>query len=76
MSKFKFLKRKRPIRKISQCYNCGIEITTTLLKRCPSCKIILDPNNYINWRKSFYGFLCFLCLIPILITILFIIAHF
>jgi len=55
---------------ISLCYYCGIEIKYATLKRCPNCKMILDPNNYLNWRNSFYVFLCLLCLIPILIAIL------
>ena len=57
------------------CEYCGIEIKTGVLKRCPNCKMILDPNNYIDWRYSFYGFLCLLCLIPLLITVLFIISQ-
>ena len=30
--------------KLSLCYNCGIEIKYIGLKRCPNCKVILDPN--------------------------------
>jgi len=56
--------------KLSLCYNCGIELKYIGLKRCPNCKVILDPNNYINWRNSFYAFLCLLCLVPVLIAIL------
>ncbi|MFW9898169.1 MAG: hypothetical protein ACFFDO_02790 [Candidatus Thorarchaeota archaeon] len=56
--------------KVSLCYYCGIEIKSIALKRCPNCKVILDPNNYINWRNSFFGFLCLLFLIPILIAII------
>ena len=75
MSKIKILRKKKAVSKTSHCYNCGIEIATGILKRCPNCKMILEPNNYINWRNSFYGFLCVLCLIPLIITILFILSH-
>ena len=75
MSKLKLLRKKTHVSSVSQCYNCGIEIATGVSKRCPNCKMILDPNNYIDWRYSFYGFLCVLCLIPLIITILFIMSH-
>ncbi|MFX1259407.1 MAG: hypothetical protein ACFFAN_16245 [Promethearchaeota archaeon] len=70
MSKFE-LNRKREIDiKSIQCYNCGTEISNKDQKYCLNCYVILDPNKYIKWRNSFYGFLCLICIIPILIAIL------
>ena len=56
--------------KLFLCYNCGIEIVDNSQKYCPNCNVILNPNDYINWRNSWYGFLCLLCLIPLLITLI------
>jgi hypothetical protein len=52
------------------CYNCGVLIEDHKQKYCPNCQIILNPNAYINWKKSWYGFLCCLCVVPLLIAIL------
>lgn len=52
------------------CYNCQTEIIDNTQKCCPNCGVILEPNSYINWKVSFYGFLCLICLSPILITLL------
>ncbi|MFX1395168.1 MAG: hypothetical protein ACFFAH_16615 [Promethearchaeota archaeon] len=70
MSEIESNEKVKTNKNISLCYYCGIEIKYSTLRRCPNCKMILDPNNYINWRNSFYLFLCLLCLIPILIAIL------
>ena len=53
------------------CYNCKTEIIDKSQKCCPNCNIILNPNSYINWRNSWYGFLCILCLTPLIIALLF-----
>ena len=50
------------------CYSCSTEIIDRSQRRCPYCGVILNPNDYINWRISWIGFLCVICLIPILIT--------
>lgn len=69
MSKI-FNKKKININQEFTCYYCGAKIIDVNRKRCPNCYVILDPNNYINWRNSFCGFLCLLCLFPIFIVIL------
>ena len=53
------------------CYSCSTEIIDLTQRRCPNCGVILNPNDYINWRISWLGFLCVMCLIPILITLFF-----
>ena len=75
MSEIETKKQIKTDAKLSLCYNCGIKIKYIGLKRCPNCKVILDPNNYINWRYSFLAFLCLLFLVPILIVILITIFH-
>jgi len=55
---------------INICYNCGVQIVDQKQKYCPNCQVILNPNTYINWKKSWYGFLCCLCVIPVLIAFL------
>jgi len=69
MSKIKSIKKKNNF-DYSKCYNCGIEITDIKQKNCPNCHVILDPNNYIKWARSFYSCLCLILLIPLFITIL------
>lgn len=59
--------------KLFLCYNCGIEIVDLSQKHCPNCNVILNPNSYINWKTSWYGFVFTLCFIPLLIAILFIV---
>jgi len=53
------------------CYNCGIEIIDKTQKFCPNCRVILNPNDYINWRMSWYIFMTLLCFLPIVIGILY-----
>ena len=50
------------------CYSCSTEIIDLSQRRCPNCGVILNPNDYINWRISWIAFLCVICLIPIIIT--------
>ncbi|MFX0072069.1 MAG: hypothetical protein ACFFAO_13355 [Candidatus Hermodarchaeota archaeon] len=52
------------------CYNCEADITNINQLHCPKCGIILKPNDYVKWRNSFLGFLCLLCVVPILIAVL------
>ena len=52
------------------CYNCDTEIIDGTQKRCPNCGVILHPNDYVKWSRSWYGFLCLLCTIPLVIAIL------
>jgi len=56
--------------KLFLCYNCGIEIIDRTQKNCPNCHVILNPNDYINWKISWYGFIFSLWLISFLIVIL------
>ncbi|MFX1365125.1 MAG: hypothetical protein ACFFCE_17855 [Promethearchaeota archaeon] len=52
------------------CYNCGFQVDDQKPKLCPNCQVILNPNTYINWKQSWYGFLCCLCIFPLLIIFL------
>jgi hypothetical protein len=70
VSKIKENNRRKISNEIIICYNCGFKISEEKLKYCPNCSGILDPNAYINWKKSWYGFLCCLCIIPLLIALL------
>ncbi len=69
MSKIEDKNSKKLSNEISVCYNCGIQINDEKQKYCPNCHVILDPNAYINWKKSWYGFLCCLCIIPLIIAL-------
>ena len=66
-------KNREKQNKSSHCYSCGKVINNHYIKRCPKCNTILNPNDYINWKISWYGFLCCLCLIPIIIMLIFIV---
>ena len=68
MSKIKVNNSKNLNNKILICYNCGFRVDDQKLKLCPNCQVILNPNAYINWKKSWYGFLCCLCIIPFFIV--------
>lgn len=61
---------KEIVEKKSICYNCQTEIIDPAQKYCPNCQVILDPNGYIKWKLSFYGFMGFICLSPILFAFL------
>lgn len=52
-----------------KCYNCDEIISNPEQKYCPKCKIILNPND-LKWKYSFIFFLCFLCLTPIIISLM------
>jgi hypothetical protein len=73
MSEIEVKTQKKSNNEIISCYNCGIRITEKNQKKCPNCQLILNPNAYINWKKSWYGFLCCLCIVPFLIALLIII---
>lgn len=49
------------------CYNCDTEIIDSNQQHCPNCGVILYPNDYIKWARSWWGFLCLLILIPLVI---------
>ncbi|MFX1411476.1 MAG: hypothetical protein ACFFA6_14085 [Promethearchaeota archaeon] len=70
MLKIELKNKRKPEDKVILCYNCGMEINDQAQKFCPNCHIILNPNDYIKWKKSWYGFLCCLCLLPLLIVFL------
>ena len=70
MLKIEDINRKKLSNEKNTCYNCGFKINDDKLKICPKCQVFLDPNAYINWKKSWYGFLCCLCIIPLLIALL------
>lgn len=55
----------------NDCYNCGTEIIDKSQRVCPNCGFILNPNDHIEWKKSWLGFLCFLCSIPFFIMLIF-----
>ncbi|MFX0000873.1 MAG: hypothetical protein ACFE9Q_11725 [Candidatus Hodarchaeota archaeon] len=69
MLKIEGKKNKKLSNDLKSCYNCGVKIIDRKQKYCPNCQVILNPNAYINWKKSWYGFLCCLCIIPFLIAL-------
>ncbi len=75
MSKGEFKNSRKLDEKLQTCYNCGNQINNQKKKYCPNCQIILNPNTYINWKKSWYGFLCCLCLTPFLLSLLFLLLN-
>ena len=70
MSKIEVNNSKNAHYEIRICYNCGFQVDDPKQKLCPNCQVILNPNTYINWKKSWYGFLCCLCVFPFLIVFL------
>lgn len=70
MIKIELKNNRKLAKEITLCYNCGIKINDQTKKYCPNCHVILNPNDYIKWKKSWCGFLCCLCLLPFLIAFL------
>ncbi|MHA1804288.1 MAG: hypothetical protein ACTSU4_07085 [Promethearchaeota archaeon] len=63
-------RRKEEERNFFYCYNCDLQIIDSTQQTCPNCQVLLNPNDAMKWRRSFYCFLCTLCVIPILIAVL------
>ncbi|MHA1150013.1 MAG: hypothetical protein ACTSR8_17390 [Promethearchaeota archaeon] len=49
------------------CYNCDTEIIDDSQQRCPNCGVILHPNDYIKWARSWWGCLLLLIVTPLII---------
>ncbi len=75
MAKTEFKNNRKFDEKLLICYNCGKQVDNQKQKYCRNCQTILNPNSYIGWKKSWFGFLCCLCLIPFLLSFLFLLLN-